>query len=43
VGRTYPKPAGGTPNFPALESQVLDYWDTDDTFRASVTRREGAP
>src|SRR3954462_12122262 len=40
---TYPKPAGGAPNFPALESDVLDYWDTDDTFRASVSRRDGAP
>ena len=40
---TYPKPAGGAPNFPALESDVLDYWDTDDTFRASVSRRNDAP
>ena len=40
---TYPKPAGGAPNFPALESDVLDYWDSDDTFRASVARRDGAP
>ena len=43
MGRTYPKPAGGAPNFPALESEVLDYWDTDDTFRASVARRDDAP
>ena len=34
---------GGSPNFPALEHQVLGYWDTDDTFRASVARRDGAP
>ncbi len=40
---TYPKPAGGAPNFPALESDVLEYWDSDDTFRASVARRDGAP
>ena len=40
---TYPKPAGGAPNFPALESDVLDYWDSDDTFRASISRRDGAP
>ena len=39
----YPKPAAGTPNFPALEAEVLDYWGTDDTFRASVARRDGAP
>ena len=40
---TYPKPAGGAPNFPALETDVLQYWDSDDTFRASVARRDGAP
>jgi isoleucyl-tRNA synthetase len=26
-----------------LEREVLDYWDSDDTFRASVARRDGAP
>jgi isoleucyl-tRNA synthetase len=42
--RTYPKPeTGGTPDFPALEQQVLAYWADDDTFRASVARRDGAP
>jgi isoleucyl-tRNA synthetase len=40
---TYPKPAAGAPNFPALESDVLKYWEDDDTFRASVSRRDGAP
>ncbi|MEH3134596.1 MAG: isoleucine--tRNA ligase [Mycolicibacterium neoaurum] len=39
----YPKPAAGTPNFPALEAEVLDYWGADDTFRASIARRDGAP
>ena len=39
---TYPKPASGPPNFPALEADVLDYWDSDDTFRASVARRDDA-
>ncbi len=34
---------GGSPNFPALEQQVLDYWAADDTFRASIARRDGAP
>jgi isoleucyl-tRNA synthetase len=34
---------GGSPNFPALEQQVLDYWAADDTFRASVARRDSAP
>ncbi|HEY6575650.1 MAG TPA: isoleucine--tRNA ligase, partial [Mycobacterium sp.] len=37
----YPKPP--SPNFPELEREVLDYWDSDDTFRASVARRDGAP
>ena len=39
---TYPKPASGPPNFPELEADVLDYWDSDDTFRASVAHRDGA-
>lgn len=39
----YPKFATGTPNFPELETEVLGYWDADDTFRASIARREGAP
>jgi isoleucyl-tRNA synthetase len=39
----YPKSAGGTPNFPALEADVLSYWDVDDTFRASIARRDDAP
>ena len=41
--RTYPKPLGGPPNFPALEVEVLEYWDADDTFRASLVRRADAP
>ncbi len=39
----YPKLPGGAPNFPALEADVLKYWEDDDTFRASIARREGAP
>jgi len=38
----YPKQAGGSPDFPALELDVLDYWALDDTFRASIARRDGA-
>jgi isoleucyl-tRNA synthetase len=34
---------GGSPDFPELEQQVLEYWQRDDTFRASVARRDGAP
>ncbi len=41
--RAYPKQAGGSPDFPALELDVLDYWARDDTFRASIARRDGAP
>ncbi|WP_193047472.1 isoleucine--tRNA ligase [Mycolicibacterium baixiangningiae] len=39
----YPKPASGAPNFPELEADVLGYWDSDDTFRASIARRDSAP
>ncbi len=39
----YPKLSQGAPNFPALELGVLEYWDADDTFRASIARRDGAP
>ncbi|MGB3481266.1 MAG: isoleucine--tRNA ligase [Mycobacterium sp.] len=41
--QAYPKLAGGTPSFPALESDVLSYWESDNTFRASVTLRDDAP
>ncbi|WP_313673084.1 isoleucine--tRNA ligase [Mycolicibacterium sp.] len=39
----YPRTAGGSPDFPALERDVLAYWADDDTFRASVAGRDGAP
>jgi isoleucyl-tRNA synthetase len=39
----YPKTASGTPNFPDLETEVLEFWARDDTFRASIARRDGAP
>ncbi len=39
----YPKPAAGAPRFPALEVDVLEYWAGDETFRASIERRDGAP
>ncbi|MEB3065201.1 isoleucine--tRNA ligase [[Mycobacterium] zoologicum] len=41
--RSYPKPAAGAPDFPALESEVLDFWSADGTFRASIARRDGSP
>jgi isoleucyl-tRNA synthetase len=40
--RSYPKPVAGAPDFPAAEAEVLDYWAADDTFRASIARRDGA-
>ena len=39
----YPRPSGGSPDFPALERDVLDYWASDDTFRASVRQRDNGP
>ena len=41
--KAYPKLAGGAPDFPALEIEVLDYWARDDSFRASIARRDAAP
>ncbi|WP_432477270.1 isoleucine--tRNA ligase [Nocardioides sp. GXQ0305] len=45
--RPYPKvsTAGldgvpSSPRFPAIEEAVLRYWDADDTFRASIDRRD---
>lgn len=36
----YPKL--GAPDFPAMEAEVLGYWAADDTFKASIARRDGA-
>jgi isoleucyl-tRNA synthetase len=33
---------GGSPDFPEIELAVLDYWARDDTFHASIARRDGA-
>ena len=35
-------PRGGSPDFPALEAQVLEYWFHDDTFRATIARASHA-
>ncbi|GAA1918598.1 isoleucine--tRNA ligase [Nocardioides lentus] len=47
AGQSYPKvttdPSGSvppSPRFPDIEQRVLDYWDADDTFRASVEQRD---
>ena len=31
-----------SPNLPALENAIQEFWRTDDTFRASIARREDA-
>ena len=36
-------PVTPSPRFPEIEREMLDFWDADDTFRASITQREGAP
>lgn len=46
--RVYPKVdmTGGTgrsaPDFPSVEQRVLQYWDTDSTFAASIENRDDA-
>ncbi len=32
-----------SPRFPEIESETLAFWRRDDTFRASIENREGAP
>jgi isoleucyl-tRNA synthetase len=32
-----------SPRFPEIENDILAYWQADDTFRASIAQREGAP
>jgi len=32
-----------SPRFPAIEQDVLGFWQQDDTFRASIAQRDGAP
>lgn len=45
TGRVYPRVdlTGGNEEFAKIEEQVLDYWEKDDTFKASLDNREGAP
>ncbi|MFK3678875.1 isoleucine--tRNA ligase [Microbacterium sp. NPDC090218] len=48
---TYPRSSFGpaadsvapSPRFPQIEEEVLSFWKSDDTFRASIEQREGAP
>ncbi|WP_336631192.1 MULTISPECIES: isoleucine--tRNA ligase [unclassified Microbacterium] len=50
---TYPRPSASafgpaadavapSPRFPEIERDVLAFWASDDTFRASISRRDGA-
>ncbi|WCZ39233.1 isoleucine--tRNA ligase [Corynebacterium jeddahense] len=43
VGNVYPKVdmTGGSDRFPDMERVVLDYWNSDGTFKASLEQREG--
>ena len=43
VGNVYPKVdmTGGSDKFPEMEHAVLDYWNKDETFQASLEQREG--
>ncbi|MBZ4486205.1 isoleucine--tRNA ligase [Microbacterium sp. cx-55] len=36
-------PVTPSPRFPEIEQNVLEFWRDDDTFRASIAQREGAP
>jgi len=36
------QPLVPSPNFPQLETEVLEFWKNDDTFQASIANREGA-
>ncbi len=49
---TYPRNAFGqpsaetvvpSPSFPAIEQEVIDYWNRDETFRASIEQRANDP
>ena len=44
VGGVYPKVdmTGGSSRFPDMEQVVLDYWEKDDTFQASLDNRSDA-
>ena len=48
---TYPRnsgdetqaPLSASPSFPEIERGILDFWQKDGTFQASIEQREGAP
>ena len=37
-----PAEVPASPHFPSIETEVLQYWETDRTFQASIDNREGA-
>lgn len=37
-----PSGVASSPNFPAIEEEVLEFWKNDKTFQASIDNREGA-
>lgn len=45
VGGVYPRQdlTGGSTKFPEMEQQVLQFWEEDQTFQASIAQREGCP
>lgn len=45
VGGVYPRRdlSGGSQQFPAMEREVLDYWEKDQTFHESLRMRDGNP
>ena len=45
VGGVYPRVdlTGGSSRFPDMEQRVLEFWEADKTFQASIDARDGAP
>jgi isoleucyl-tRNA synthetase len=39
------QPSGveSSPHFPSIEREILEFWENDQTFQASIDRRKGAP
>jgi isoleucyl-tRNA synthetase len=42
-GTGAPEPLTPSPRFPEIELETLAFWKRDDTFRASIENRDGAP
>ncbi|WP_194419839.1 isoleucine--tRNA ligase [Microbacterium abyssi] len=37
-----PATVAASPRFPQIEREILEFWKSDDTFRASIAQRQGA-